>query len=274
MVYGFVDLSYLLELYEDAFGGVLKSSEAERPAIYSERPEIDVSKLQLRLGNQKTFIYDALQDKIETPSNPEEEEKNARLDWRESLHESLSKGFGCHVKHGHVQERRRPRRLEQKEVDVLLAVDALSHVFRGNCKHVNLLAGDSDFIPLVNALVDFGAYVALTAGKAASKLLVKAADQSSILEFDDLHNLCTEAWQSRNPKISVSRSGINYENYHTVRDVGTLDGATITQLLFSGSNLHFLWVKDQRLSVGCSDQEVAKRYMVRHLKAEIPTITE
>ena len=40
------------------------------------------------------------------------------------------------------------KKLRQKKVDVLLAVEALDHAFRGNMSRAYLIAGDLDFAPL------------------------------------------------------------------------------------------------------------------------------
>jgi len=67
------------------------------------------------------------------------------------------------VRLGKLQKRRDGHReyFEQKRVDVLLSVDMTRHSAAGHVQHVILVAGDSDFIPAIEATKDSGATVSL-----------------------------------------------------------------------------------------------------------------
>ncbi len=67
---------------------------------------------------------------------------------------------------------------EQKRVDVLLSVDMVRHAAAGHIQHAILVAGDSDFIPAVEAAKESGATVSLWCGdeKTVHKDLVDLAD--------------------------------------------------------------------------------------------------
>ncbi len=54
---------------------------------------------------------------------------------------------------------------EQKRVDVLLSVDMVRHSAAGHIQHAILVAGDSDFIPAVEACQESGATVTLWCGE-------------------------------------------------------------------------------------------------------------
>ncbi len=54
---------------------------------------------------------------------------------------------------------------EQKRVDVLLSVDMVRHSAAGHIQHAILVAGDSDFIPAVQATQESGATVTLWCGE-------------------------------------------------------------------------------------------------------------
>ncbi len=54
---------------------------------------------------------------------------------------------------------------EQKRVDVLLSVDMVRHSAAGHVQHAILVAGDSDFIPAVEATKESGATVTLWCGE-------------------------------------------------------------------------------------------------------------
>lgn len=70
---------------------------------------------------------------------------------------------GFHAPLGTLKARQKGAKREprQKEVDVQLAVDVMTHVFRGNAKEVVLITGDLDFNPLVGAVVEAGAWMTL-----------------------------------------------------------------------------------------------------------------
>ena len=67
---------------------------------------------------------------------------------------------------------------EQKRVDVLLSVDMVRHSASGHIQHVLIVAGDSDFIPAIEATKESGATVTLWCGDENSvhKDLVSLAD--------------------------------------------------------------------------------------------------
>lgn len=67
----------------------------------------------------------------------------------------------------------------QKAVDVLLAVDALQHAHNGSMTEFHLVAGDIDFLPVVDALVMNGVRVVihkLEYGGQVSDALLRSAD--------------------------------------------------------------------------------------------------
>ena len=67
---------------------------------------------------------------------------------------------------------------EQKRVDVLLSVDMVRHTASGHIQHVIILAGDSDFIPAIEATKESGATVTVWRGDENSihKDLIALAD--------------------------------------------------------------------------------------------------
>ncbi len=67
------------------------------------------------------------------------------------------------VRLGKLQKRRDGYKeyFEQKRVDVLLSVDMVRHSAAGHIQHVIVVAGDSDFIPAIEATKESGATVTL-----------------------------------------------------------------------------------------------------------------
>jgi len=71
------------------------------------------------------------------------------------------------VRLGKLQRRWEGHReyFEQKRVDVLLSVDMVRHSAAGHIQHAIVVAGDSDFIPAIEATKESGATVSLWCGQ-------------------------------------------------------------------------------------------------------------
>lgn len=80
----------------------------------------------------------------------------------------------------------------QKGVDVRLAVDMMTHAFRGNITRATLFAGDADFVPLIKALVAEGLQVTLWHPPQANAELKGAADSTRPFDFRTDHQCLTE----------------------------------------------------------------------------------
>lgn len=75
---------------------------------------------------------------------------------------------------------------EQKRVDVLLTVDMVRHAAAGHIQHAILIAGDSDFIPAVQATKEFGVTLSLWSGdfNTVHNDLLAWADESHTMVWD------------------------------------------------------------------------------------------
>lgn len=76
---------------------------------------------------------------------------------------------------------------EQKRVDVLLSIDMVRHAAAGHIQHAILLAGDSDFIPAVEAAKESGVTLTLWCGRenTVHKDLIRAADEVHTFNWRD-----------------------------------------------------------------------------------------
>ena len=95
--------------------------------------------------------------------------------------------------------RRRRKVVEQKEVDILIAVDMLTHTFRRNMHQVaSFLTSDLDFRPLIEAIVREGMYIHLwyPEGK-TNKELIYAADSRKPLTAQDVFSWCTKTFKEQ-----------------------------------------------------------------------------
>ncbi len=165
--YLFVDGGYLRKIAQrfgdELFGG------AEPPVNYGA------------LGSQftKCFYYDCLpaQRGNEAPETYEARvsEQRAQLSAIRSLH-------GWHVIEGVIAGK--GSRARQKQVDVHIAVDMLTHSYRRNMHHATFVAGDQDFKPLVEAVVREGMFIEIWfEPSSASVDLLDAADARRPLDL-------------------------------------------------------------------------------------------
>jgi len=167
-----------------------KFSEAIK-RVFNVEAEPDVVSMQMWLRSrryqdfyaQKFFYYDCLQDVRK--DNENEEDFKRRVAQQEAAFERIQSLPGFHVRLGSLSGEK--KRLRQKKVDVLLAVDMLDHAFRKNMVAAYLLAGDADFVPVVEAVTKLGTWVEVYYHpRGASKELYWAADQGLPLDFNTL----------------------------------------------------------------------------------------
>jgi uncharacterized LabA/DUF88 family protein len=129
---------------------------------------------------QKVFYYDAI------PGREHGEEEANYQERVRPFYESFDTIRSLdrvHVELGNIVGKER----RQKGVDVKLAVDMLTHAFRGNITRATLFAGDADFEPLIHALVNEGLHTTLWHPPQASKGLKSAADSTVLFNFKDHH---------------------------------------------------------------------------------------
>lgn len=170
----FIDGGYLdkvLEVFSSRFYG-------GQPLLLDYR--------QLASGFTKVYYYHC-------PPPPEREESPAVYELRIIPYiarmQEINQLSGWHVFHG-ITKRQPKRGNVQKEVDVQIAVDLLTHAFRRNMEKATLLAGDQDFRPVVDAVVREGMFLTVWSEPAsASAELRDAADAGRDLDLWALHTL-------------------------------------------------------------------------------------
>ena len=139
-------------------------------------------------ASEKTFYFDALPgikpDQTQESFAAVAAAKQFELDYINSLP-------NVHVRSG-VSFHRRRRGMEQKGVDILLAIQALTTAYRGTSSNMMLVLGDLDFAPLVEELVAIGVSVKLLHSHATNAELVRAADTAGKLTVHDFQPLVTK----------------------------------------------------------------------------------
>lgn len=204
-------------------GGYLRSQLIKISAVYfggkALFKHIAFENILSHFRYHKCFYYDCLPGK-----NPNEKlddyekrcfEMQSEFDW-------LSEFRGVHVITGVVVSEGKKQR--QKQVDVQIAVDMLSHSHRRNMTYATLLAGDQDFKPLIRALVFDGIFVELwCAKKNTSKELILAADAKLDFDIRNLIGMLSHEFKSVNPLPAGT------EGLHENRSIKPLkSGKTVT----------------------------------------------
>ncbi|MEO6569297.1 MAG: NYN domain-containing protein [Opitutaceae bacterium] len=139
-----------------------------------------------RFRAQRVFYYDCIDD---LPRDGETDAQlRVRVSQQERELEAIGSLDGYFLRLGTI--RGDPKRRRQKEVDVLIAVDMLTHSHRRNMTHAVLLAGDLDFKPVVEAVVEQGTTVTVAfEAKSGSSALARAADSERRLKLSDLWHM-------------------------------------------------------------------------------------
>lgn len=212
--YLFVDGAYLRELIDDI------------SARYFNGVTLEIDYRQLSSHFKKTFYYDCLPGRRQTET---EEEYQKRLSKQEALFERLRRIAGWHVYLGTV--RGEGGRLRQKQVDTMMAVDMLAHSYRKNASEVTLLAGDLDFKPVLDALVQDGMYVVLWYDrKHASKELIESADNRQPLSILTVSQWLTPRFRKQYPLPAPYSTPENEARGHVLVCDGTMESGRKIEL--------------------------------------------
>ncbi len=117
---------------------------------------------------------------------PTEDEKR-RMETHEKFMEDINAIPRWTIRLGKLEKRFENGKeyFEQKRVDVLLTCDMVRHAASRDIQHAVLIAGDSDFIPAINATKDSGTTVTLWCGppNTVHKDLVALADEVHQLDW-------------------------------------------------------------------------------------------
>ena len=91
-------------------------------------------------------------------------------------------------------------RARQKQVDVQIAVDLLTHSYRKNMHGAAFIAGDQDFKPLVEAVVRDGMFIEIWFEESsASRDLLDAADARRRLDLYTVQRYLAAPFQKAHP---------------------------------------------------------------------------
>ncbi len=173
--YVFIDGNYLRRAYEDCMRQFF---------VDVDHTTIDFAAIKHAVGASKAFFYDSVDDDA-----PDAAARRARLEFISSLD-------GFHVREGTLSRDKK----RQKQVDVQLAVECLTHAFNKNVWHVTIVAGDLDFKPLVDSLVNIGVHVHVVYEKrSGARRLYRAADVAMAVDLKQFWEWSVPAFRREHP---------------------------------------------------------------------------
>jgi len=193
-IYFFIDGGYIRRKYAESMKRVFNVDAAEP----------DISTVQgwcysKHFGSalpQRFFYYDCLHD-VRKDGESESDLKR-RIAQQNDMFEKIQSLPGFHVRLGSLSGI--GKKMRQKKVDVLLAVEMLDHAFRKNMAAAFLVAGDGDFTPVVEAVTRLGTWVQVFyAPDGASRELYSAADMGMPLSFNDFWSWGSNKFRERYP---------------------------------------------------------------------------
>jgi uncharacterized LabA/DUF88 family protein len=238
--YLFIDGGYLRQRYTEAMQKFLGVDGS-----------LDVRTLKDQFGSYRAYFYDCANLRG-TPAEVETEENRLA---------SIAALPGFHVREGKLAGKRK----RQKQVDISLAVDMLEHASRNNFGRVELLAGDSDFVPVVEAVVRMGKWVnVIYDSTSVASDLLEAADSREQIGFE-YYKVWTKAGCGL-PEIPALGSNLFNEPFlgFNLVQKGMHNGKMV-ELAKHGSGLHLLHVHSYPPKQGThKDSEVLKRYFQAH----------
>jgi uncharacterized LabA/DUF88 family protein len=169
--YLFIDGAYLQTVYRDLF-----------TPLFGDGYLVDYRVVKESFGARRAYLYDCLDD-VQQAGESEVDFK-ARVERQEARFDAIDKVEGVHVRYGYLSP---GKKRQQKEVDVLLAVDMLTHAFNKNMDEAVLLSGDRDFKPVVESLVRLGTLVKVAYDpRTGSRPLARAADNEMEIDINVL----------------------------------------------------------------------------------------
>jgi uncharacterized LabA/DUF88 family protein len=249
--YLFIDGGYVQRIHRSAM-----------EAVFGVAGDLSIQKIVNDVDPFRTYYYDCVE---ETPKDSESQSDfEERVAPRNAYLAQIQSLPGVHVRLGTLSGRhRKQKEPRQKEVDVLIAVDMLTHGFNRNMRRAALLAGDLDFRPVVEALVQGGVFVEVWYEKTSgSKDLYWAADQGRPIDWHLLHKWNTDAFRRDHQTPDLSTSSVNHFANCPQVGRGSYEGRHVEMMRESDRGAFVLWavLADGPHWLKHPDRQVLERY--------------
>jgi uncharacterized LabA/DUF88 family protein len=166
----FIDGAYLQFVLREEFGS----------------PKIDFGRLAQKVADGReilrTYFYDCLPYQSQNPTQEERE----RFGKKQRFFAALEKNPRFQVRQGRLEFRGKDSKgapiFEQKRVDILMGVDLALLAAKHQITDAAIIAGDSDFLPAIEAAKTEGVVIHLFHGLYPHRDLVTACDERTRIE--------------------------------------------------------------------------------------------
>jgi uncharacterized LabA/DUF88 family protein len=149
-----------------------------------------------------------------SPEPTEDEMK--RMDAHEEFVEEIESLDRWSMRLGKLQKKWDGKKevYEQKRVDVLLSVDLVRHAAAGHIQHAVLVAGDSDFVPAVEAAKEHGVTLSLWCGHYSTvhRDLIALADEVHVFDWEDFPLVVSPEANKSSSGNSSQQAGSQQQN--------------------------------------------------------------
>jgi len=185
--YLFIDGNYLEQRYAE-----------QMRAFFGNEGDLDYASVRNQASGdvQRAFYYNSID--YGTRAHETADRARERIQAAEQRFDRIEAVRDLHVRPGAVTTGARKRK-GQKKVDILLAVDMLTHAHSRNMAQVALIAGDLDFAPLVAAVVRLGVRVTVLYDvKSVSSELLEEADSAVRMRLQTYYGWSSLAFRASN----------------------------------------------------------------------------
>jgi uncharacterized LabA/DUF88 family protein len=250
--YVFIDGEYLRQRHRE-----------EMTRFFGVEGDLDISSIMRETDATRVYFYDAV-DYGKKPAEDDAACANRILE-KEQFLASIGRLSGFFVRPGSV---RPGKKREQKEVDVLLAVDMMEHVLNRTVTKAVLIAGDVDFRPVIEALVRHGVTVHVWYHlRSFAQELPSAADFGHEITFRQLHSWNTGEFRRLHRVPDEDRRG--GDAWGELLKEGYLERpfsarVELHQTRNAGQVQYFLWIFGnswEKLVVFDPDLDLIERYV-------------
>lgn len=216
-------------------GGYLRGYLEDLSATIFNDYSIELDFTSLSRGFEKTFYYDCCPPQKKAERKAEYEK---RLENQKQFFNSLKELNGYHVYEGTISGEGKKAR--QKQVDIMIAVHMLSHTIRGNMAKTTLLAGDLDYKPLIDALIQEGMHVTLWCERrSTSQNLVYSADVRRDLNLWEIWGNTSNKFKKRFPIPQRASHGTRKSKNLRPIQTGKSKNDSRFELYYNPSEKHF-----------------------------------
>lgn len=265
--YLFIDGNYLEERYK-----------ARMRPFFDDDGELDYGSLRCDTafpGLRRGFYYNSIDYSLH--KGEEEKDQASRVKALESKFDVIDAIPDFHVRPGSVTAGSRKRR-EQKKVDILLAVDMLTHANNHNMDQVILIAGDLDFSPLVAAVVRLGVRVSVMYDPSSvSRELAEEADDGVALGLRDYYRWSSKFYRLGNPipeEMQIQGSDFRESRHDRIElQGGRCEGHTVRLLKLTSDNAFAVAIRDELAQVNTVISDKDKDRLLKYTRLEYPALT-